>query len=226
MSTPRTKRPFAGSAADPSQRQITSFFGTASAQDGIADTTVVRQPELPSNVQSNLLSVGMRVRKSVPEGYKTMGNSAFKLWTDNTKPMAMTTKAMSSAASSRSTSRELLPFCSINSVGGFDAQPDFEYDDVPALDEVPELTMSQESVESNSASTAPSRKRFYDDNDAEDVPAQNLCAAHARVLAVPRTRSRKSAAHTSIPQETMAVDNDFDDADFLVYSEGEMDMAI
>ena len=72
MSNTRVKRPFAGASADPSQRQITSFFGAQSDMD-VVTNEALPQPSLPSNIQSNLLSVGMRVRKSVPEGYKTVG---------------------------------------------------------------------------------------------------------------------------------------------------------
>ena len=216
MSTPRTKRPFAGLAADPNQRQITSFFGNQPAVDAAA-IEASRQPVIPSNIQANLLSVGMRVRKSVPEGYKTVGTSAFKLWTDNTKPSAMATPV-----TTRTASRELLPFCGINRVGGLDTQPDFEYDEVPGLHEVPELTMSQESVESN----GPSRKRFFEENETEDSDIQTRTRANSRVLAVPRSRARKSTAFEGADQENMAVDNDFEDAEFLVYGDGEMDMAV
>jgi hypothetical protein len=54
-STPRKRQNLAAN-----QAQITSFFA----------------PALPNDVASNLLSVGMRVRKSVPEGYKS-GTYAF-----------------------------------------------------------------------------------------------------------------------------------------------------
>jgi hypothetical protein len=140
MSTPRIKRQFAGASADPSQRQITSFFNARSSDESaIAEADKPMQPTLPSNVQANLLSVGMRVRKSVPEGYKTKGTSAFKLWTDNAPVNASTAIAK---APGKGASRELLPFCGINKVGGLDTQPEFE-DDVPDLDAIPELTMSK-----------------------------------------------------------------------------------
>ncbi|KAJ2981996.1 hypothetical protein NUW58_g6543 [Xylaria curta] len=68
MSAPRTKRQFAGAASDPAQRQITSFFTAASSSPNLPSTTQRRDsaPSLPASVQANLLSVGMRIRKSVP----------------------------------------------------------------------------------------------------------------------------------------------------------------
>ncbi|QPG96760.1 hypothetical protein C2857_005196 [Epichloe festucae Fl1] len=244
MSTPRTKRQFAGSSADPAQRQITSFFPSRAAGDEAApsEAQTSRQPLLPSSVQANLLTVGMRIRKSVPEGYKTCGPSAFKLWTDNTPPPQR-------ASALRASSRELVPFCGINKVGGLDPQPalarddDDDDDEVPDLDAVPELTLSQESVESNMSES--SRKRVYDDNDRDDEPTMLTQPSKgwdeevsprsfapsewrtSRVMAVPRSRVRKSAVpFKGIDQENMAVDGDFEDADFLVLGEArEMDMS-
>ncbi|KAK0387680.1 hypothetical protein NLU13_3925 [Sarocladium strictum] len=245
MSNPRIKRPFAGAASDPSQRQITSFFN---ARTSFAEQTSEpsRQPVLPSSVQSNLLSVGMRIRKSVPEGYKTVGHSAFKLWTDNTTPAAV----RSASTSSKVVGRELLPFCGINKVGGMDTQPawtsldddDDDLDDVPDLDAVPELSLSQESTDSNTSDNA--RKRFFDDEEPSDV-------AHAwvetdgwdgevsprsltpwgngnggRVMAVPRSRVKKGTPLKKVDQENLSVEqgSDFEEAEFLVY-DNEMEMS-
>lgn len=220
MSTPRTKRMFAGASADPAQRQITSFFSPQSTGDVII-TESPRQPILPPNVQSNLLSVGMRVRKSVPEGYKTSGSSAFKLWTDDAVP-SPTTKI----TSSRVASRELLPFCGINRVGGLDTQPDFsDYeDDVPSLYAVPGLTLSQESNDSVVVSE-PSRKRFFDEDGDSDslAPAE---WSNARILAIPKSRAKKPLEVGDVGQENMTGNVDFDDADFLVLDQEKgMDMS-
>ncbi|OAA36656.1 Ribonucleotide reductase inhibitor [Metarhizium rileyi] len=241
MSTPRTKRPFAGSSADPAQRQITSFFATRLPGDAAdeAQSEPPRQPVLPSSVQSNLLSVGMRVRKSVPEGYKTVGTSAFKLWTDNTAPASQAATQTTNTARLRVSSRELLPFCGINKVGGLDSQPSFrsddEHDPTPELDDVPELTMSQESVESNTPES--SRKRCHSDDERPDCPTLLALPSkgwddqvsprsfapsqwgNRRVMAVPRTRVKKRPSTKHVDQENMAVDGDFEEADFLVLSD-------
>ena len=182
MSTPRVKRQFAGAASDPSQRHITSFFGkdvnghpatNPSAAPSTA-TPYLSRPSpsaVPSHVQANLLSVGMRVRKSVPEGYKTGSlYSGFSLWADPNGPDRSEACGSSAAHESGppSSRRELLPFCGIHKVGGLAAQPGFEnaplpaaafdappsaaddFSSVPGVDDVPSLTSSQESVVSAS----------------------------------------------------------------------------
>lgn len=64
------------------QAPITSFFPSASASSEAADghtvshnhysaSTFSATPVVPAKVQASLLSVGMRVRKSVADGYKT-----------------------------------------------------------------------------------------------------------------------------------------------------------
>ncbi|KXJ94194.1 ribonucleotide reductase inhibitor-domain-containing protein [Microdochium bolleyi] len=180
MSAPRTKRQFAGAASDPAQRQITSFFNSATGTpadslshiSGHAATTHTSpSPSLPASVQSNLISVGMRVRKSVPEGYKTGTYSAFSLWDDasttrKTTPTPTYTAAAPSSperhrsrANAFSTPRELLPFCGIHRVGGLDVQPGWESanafsivassnndNPVDDFDDLPGLTSSQESA--------------------------------------------------------------------------------
>ncbi|KFH47536.1 hypothetical protein ACRE_016280 [Hapsidospora chrysogenum ATCC 11550] len=260
MSTPRVKRPFAGAASDPSQRQITSFFSARSSAttSPAAEAATIRSPPLPASVESNLLSVGMRVRKSVPEGYKVGGTSAFKLWTDNT-PLPTSSRPAapsSSSAAYRAVSRELLPFCGINKVGGLDVQPevvhpDDDDDDVPALDDIPGLTMSQGSNDSSADSAANVRKRFFIDEADDTLDTMETFMAggdgdgdgeisprtlapggfgNARIMAIPRSRAAKRTGGVSplketAGQENMAIDGDFEEAEFLVYGEGrEMDM--
>ncbi|KAJ9155595.1 hypothetical protein NKR23_g1893 [Pleurostoma richardsiae] len=162
MSAPRTKRQFAGAASDASQRHITSFFNKSPSCPNVTTSSVsspatISSPDLPASVQSNLLSVGMRVRKSVPEGYKTgSAYSGFSLWAD----AAASSHHNNNGGTPLSVApRELLPFCGIHKVGGLSAQPDFDAapplpvdvftNPLPALDDVPGLTSSQESVESN-----------------------------------------------------------------------------
>ncbi|KAL2757683.1 hypothetical protein ACRALDRAFT_2025426 [Sodiomyces alcalophilus JCM 7366] len=189
MSAPRSKRQFAGAASDPSQRQITSFFSPRSPTTPVSASP---QPLLPASVQSNLLNVGMRVRKSVPEGYKTGTYSSFKLWSDVDNahvPVSPSPPATQPArsATTASAQRELVPFCGIHKVGGLAAQQPLSYtgydgrdggelDNVPGLDEIPGLvTSSQESVESNATTStaSSSRKRIFrereDDSDGNDA---------------------------------------------------------
>ncbi|KAI3326902.1 hypothetical protein HD806DRAFT_485356 [Xylariaceae sp. AK1471] len=194
MSAPRPKRQFAGAASDPAQRHITSFFTTNTTTSSsspnsnfIGQTSSLLSttqhpdstPNLPASVQANLLSVGMRIRKSVPEGYKTGNYSAFALWDENDAcPATAVTmgEGQRSRANAFSSPRELLPFCGIHKVGGLDTQLEDHYHmpSIPSIntslpttppyqpssgveganmyDSMPRLTRSRESVESNTSS--------------------------------------------------------------------------
>lgn len=90
-------------------------------------------PNLPDRVQADLLSVGMRVRKSVPEGYKTHKTVAL--------PSIQTTLAVAGNGTTMTQTeysvkppqdpvpedyqhqRELLPFSGLQKLGGFAEQP-------------------------------------------------------------------------------------------------------
>ncbi|KAI1658805.1 ribonucleotide reductase inhibitor-domain-containing protein [Daldinia decipiens] len=202
MSAPRTKRQFAGAASDPAQRQITSFFASQHPDTSSANYTNARahntsdpaSPSLPATVQANLLSVGMRVRKSVPEGYKTGSYSAFTLWDENNSVSTATMGEGRSRANAISTPRELLPFCGINKVGGLGTQPENTQSFSPAAayqpllslngvpleemmdEDVPGLTSSQDSIESTGSriSSTRTRKRSYteDEDEAPQTPGR------------------------------------------------------
>ncbi|KAG5978470.1 hypothetical protein E4U55_006181 [Claviceps digitariae] len=278
MSNPRTKRQFAGSSADPAQRQITSFFFSSPSSSSSprtggydeatsslsqAQTQASRQPPLPSSVQANLLSVGMRIRKSVPEGYKTCRPNAFTLWTDPTSSTysasvtsTSTAAALPQQSAPRAPANELVPFCGINKVGGLgiqdtsytrDTESDSDSDDqshMPYQDVVPELTLSQESVESTASE--PSRKRVYIEDEFHEPPTM-LAQPHrgwdqevsprslapsewqsSRIMAVPKPRVRKSIWFGGPDQESLAGigNNDFEEAQFLVFGEQPHEMDI
>ncbi|KAK4102944.1 hypothetical protein N658DRAFT_495018, partial [Parathielavia hyrcaniae] len=198
MTGPRTKRQFAGAASDPSQRQITSFFSkttssihstSADAARNSSNQAALNGPVLPAQVQTDLLNVGMRVRKAIHEGYKTGGAyNAFTLWAeDGTSSSSDSRPASASAAPAAetysSTMRELEPFCGINKVGGLAFQPSYHPDDDDELDAMPGLTSSQDTVASSAstvssttaaslnitaaAPSASSRKRFFTSEEDE-----------------------------------------------------------
>lgn len=259
MSAPRTKRQFAGAASDPAQRRITSFFNSSGAVSSStsSDDHFNRGGGLAaadSSVQANLLSVGMRVRKAVPEGYKTNGYSAFSLWDENnnksSREMAAPTKTTydangrsrsSGAASGASTPRELLPFCGIHKIGGMDTQKSAADDyafSLPSADnlldsmdeEVPGLTLSQESVESNDSIESDTfgsrtRKRFFADEENADFPdfdasSRSLAPvdpSNGRRMAVPRKGrlAQKPNGFRTGGQENVMVLDDFEEASFL-----------
>ncbi|KAI0437569.1 ribonucleotide reductase inhibitor-domain-containing protein [Xylaria telfairii] len=291
MSTPRTKRQFAGAASDPAQRQITSFFTSATGaaaspppnSNYITPSSSLSSPAqrpdsapyIPASVQANLLSVGMRIRKSVPEGYKTGNYNAFALWDERGTGSTAATmgEGQRSRANAFSSPRELLPFCGIHKVGGFDTQPG-DNRPIPSthtaasampayqshfgvngidIDDMPGLTSSQESVDSNASSlTLPSgvsgagtRKRFFVEDEEGEVPAQLNLWRHSphdislsplsnngRAIAVPRKgrlRAKFSGTATAMSragqENLMVVDSDFEEAEFLDQGTWEVDMS-
>ncbi|KAL2169726.1 hypothetical protein VTG60DRAFT_5779 [Thermothelomyces hinnuleus] len=204
MSGPRTKRQFAGAASDPSQRSITSFFPTTVSSAASADAAskpvshgALGGPTLPPQVQTDLLNVGMRVRKAIPEGYKTgSAYSAFMLWAEDGTSGSANSRSTTTTPSTTFTStiRELEPFCGLNKVGGLAYQPAYYSNNHGAataddddLDSVPGLTSSQDTVASTASSQTtagfrplnistatataaaalPSRKRFFTSDEEE-----------------------------------------------------------
>lgn len=285
MAAPRTKRQFAGAASDPAQRQITSFFSASNtsntpsfnggynhqtSQSSSSSQRPDNSSSVPASIQANLLSVGMRVRKSVPEGYKTGSYSAFALWDDrDAEPITVTMgEGQRSRANAFSSPRELLPFCGIHRVGGLGPQPDDQHplphttasSTTPLyhpgfgthMDDMPGLTSSQETVESDSSETQGprTRKRFFVEDEDEFSGQLNLWRynhnnydtslgprdlAHGsnngRAMAVPRGKGRlraKLSGDAAVPsagqENLMAIDNDFEEAAFLDRGTWEVDM--
>lgn len=118
-------------AKRPFQPSITSYFSrdTDHARDTTHHPRERLAPEVPGQVQADLLSVGMRVRKSVPEGYKTVNKMPVPPTSQHT------TRARRSSTSQHIShpreaipeealrQRELLPFCGLHKIGGFAEQP-------------------------------------------------------------------------------------------------------
>lgn len=130
----------------------------------------------------------MRVRKSVPEGYKTglrKHNSfggGLGLFTDSTPPpYPSRTYSHGRGASGTTTRRELTPFCGIMKVGGMAVQgwdysignhqhrEDEEEDpDVPREDEIPFLSSQGSTISCASvATTGAGYKRRFDDEEEQ-----------------------------------------------------------
>ena len=239
MSPHQHKRPYAGS-----QPSITSYFAPAISptntephiysisQQTPSDTL---SPSLPANVQSNLLSVGMRVRKSVPEGYKTGSYSAFTLFSDDTPAKVATIPELraenrrpSVVMKVRPRARELTPFCGLHSVGGLAAEGDARtfgmMEEMDEDEDVPELSQSS-TISNESISTPGDRKRRldFDEEDFEEVHFEAMrdrtmsFGLGSRVIAVPRRKRKdsKMANVTVVGQENI---DDFEDAAFLDYN--------
>jgi hypothetical protein len=86
-------------------------------------------PQVPGQVQADLLNVGMRVRKSVPEGYKTHSRKMSALpsiqTTMSSRPTLEVKPPKEAVPDDFVHQRELLPFCGLHKVGGlgFAEQP-------------------------------------------------------------------------------------------------------
>ncbi|KAI9751860.1 MAG: hypothetical protein M1815_000876 [Lichina confinis] len=173
----QAKRPF--------QPSITDYFSRG--HDGSAVSThsepprgSVSVPVLPAAVQASLLNVGMRVRKSVPEGYQTKRGSPASGGNPLAKGAATTTRSNPTQKPLFQRPRELAPFCGILKVGGY-AVPESAYppdiDDLPPLDkmELDEDGLPLASQESNNSitSTQPTSttslgKRPYEEDEEFD----------------------------------------------------------
>ncbi|KAL5353642.1 hypothetical protein ACLOAV_001680 [Pseudogymnoascus australis] len=180
-STHQAKRPYAGTHSQHHQSSITSYFPSPSG--AVPSPTTVRNasspPVLPATVQSSLLNVGMRVRKSVPEGYKTGSYSSFALFSDQAPPPSKPQQQQQQKRRVKQVpggaTRELAPFCGIMKVGGLAVQApqavDEEYmdDDDEVLDEddVPGMS-SQGSTLSAYSTTATHKRRLSASSSASD----------------------------------------------------------
>lgn len=163
-SHPLKKRPF--------QPSVDSYFHHASKEInslGVTlhhDSTAVPKP--PPAIQSSLLNVGMRVRKSVPEGYKTCAKSQShsSIDAENRHRSGIEPWRLGTAARPR----ELMPYCGILHVGGHENQPVEAENDLAPLEfvsDASDLMSSQEFATSMSiAPVFPSprnKKRPLDD---------------------------------------------------------------
>ena len=204
--TKRTfKRPF--------QPSISSYFGHSPSDpersEGFsAPQTSILSPTLPATIQSSLLNVGMRVRKSVPEGYKTRPKtfcgSAAPTWNNASSYQA--NPIYQHSRNPRTSFTGLVPYCGILKVGGHQAQPV-----PPAEQDLPPLQFdheeawdlgfpsSQGSISSYdslnvttpviTAATSAVNKRRREDADEEDLDIE----------AQPVSPRSRPVSHTPMP---------------------------
>ena len=110
------------------QPSINSYFqrnGSKSAELGSFSNQISpMSPQIPAETQSSLLTVGMRVRKSVPEGYKTHKTMPIEEFPfPSTAPVSATTARPTYTTTN---SRELAPFCGLHKIGGLSSQGSFD----------------------------------------------------------------------------------------------------
>ncbi|CZT20061.1 uncharacterized protein RCC_05918 [Ramularia collo-cygni] len=200
-------------------------------------------PALPEETQASLLSVGMRVRKAVPEGYrthKTVGHAGFPF--PSSAPIAQrpSYNAPIRPTLSQTNTRELAPFCVLHKVGGWAAQEvtssaPAEWDDDGEEEDMPGLSFSQYTPSSSNnsfvgvsqQSIGSAKKRSYEDDVEDDMDAffdqvaAGDAAAHrdiARPIARLKGSSPTKTAQNSVVR-ILDVD-DFEEAAFLAPIEG------
>ncbi|EME47147.1 hypothetical protein DOTSEDRAFT_69190 [Dothistroma septosporum NZE10] len=198
-------------------------------------------PVLPADTAASLLSVGMRVRKSVPEGYKThktLGSPGFPF--PSTAPP--TFSAPSRPAYSPMQTQELTPFCGLHKIGGLAAQDipssapaimkvdDGDEYDVPALSTSQGSFVSTQSSSATAArSSAEGKKRTYEDEAEDGMDAffdeqEDECMAVTQRHAVVRPIARLKGTSWKVQQQhgvRIFGSDDFEDAPFLMPMEME-----
>jgi Ribonucleotide reductase inhibitor len=175
------------------QAPITSFFTSQlsspeallNAQQAQQQQEPLLSPALPDEIQSSLLTVGMRIRKSVPEGYKTQKSPHLGLIYDQSKYVVGSgghdydsTTNTSASSISRGGYAELAPFCGLHKIGGMAVQPmpavpsDFDptgrnAEHVETLNPW-SVPSSQESTYSDAPLPASNKRNFAFDREEED----------------------------------------------------------
>ncbi|KAJ5192115.1 hypothetical protein N7449_008257 [Penicillium cf. viridicatum] len=210
------------------QPPITTFF-TSASEPVSSDTPAVSHhhhyaaetfsahPVVPAKVQSSLLSVGMRVRKSVADGYRThMSKTAEKA--PLPAPVAQTPRAQPYHGSRSS---ELPPFSGAG-------KSSFSHDDYLVTDDGDAYSIPPSSQDSTVSLALGGQKRALEldgdilvDEDADesfnDFGASWRENSYGRTILSPNLgQSRRILAvrHTKIEQPTMEMD-DFEEATFL-----------
>lgn len=216
------------------QPPITSYFnstpsdpssvGTSASHNHYSAATSSPTPVLPAKVQSSLLSVGMRVRKSIADGYKT------QLAMKSEKVMPPTSVAEAPATAQSYTRggcfAELAPFSGVSK---------FSYDSADnsghlITDDGDAYSLPPSSQESNTSSASfPSaingQKRalesdiFVDDDAWEDDAGSQLrqetpVGRHILSPSLGQQRRRMLGLTGTMDQSTMDLD-DFEEASFL-----------
>ena len=170
-------------------------------------------PVVPAKVQSSLLSVGMRVRKSVAEGYKTQKELK--------KHLAATITPTTTANGANHA--ELAPFCGYSKTEDLAVQafsrPSTINEHDPVTDENDAYSLPSSSQGSLTSSFSGGKKRSYDSDDMEDDEFEGFYDASNRTILAPslgqqRRRFIALKNQNRIAGQSMDVD-DFEEASFL-----------
>ena len=173
----------------------------------------------------------MRVRKSVPEGYKTHKTLAAPGYPFPSSAPAVTAPTRKSYGAAKT--RELTPFCGLHKTGGWAAQEGFtssapavieEYDGEDE-DEAPGVTMSQSTLTSTQRSFqsmssterfGASKKRGYDEELEDDLDAyfdgMDSLEEAPQSRPIAKLKGTKGSSRVGGP---VVIADDFEDANFL-----------
>lgn len=203
------------------QPSISGYFSTLHRTEG---THHVQSVAVSASVQASLLNVGMRVRKAVPEGYKTLSAHPKKPMEENqflapVKPHTVTRAA------------ELAPFCGIHKIGGYAPQysrPETEHGFLPSSQESWASSVSTESTLELPHRPVPHRKHAREaDEEIEIQEAINQArmratafdhdvVASTRRIAHPSSRKKRTILTRTVSETSSTiVELDFEDAEFL-----------
>lgn len=162
------------------QSAITNYFTTSSSvsensnvsHQNYAAPTNTPTPALPNDILSSLLGVGARVRKSVPEGYKTE-QKKLTAYTIPLKSADLTTSSTTTAYST--VYSELEPFCGIHKIGNYAVQtfprPDDAYRSAETMnaDELENISIPSSSQDSTSSYSSTNNKRTFEPDIEEET---------------------------------------------------------
>lgn len=176
----------------------------------------------------------MRVRKSVPEGYKTTSCDASKQTNQKHRSSAAVITRGLHNNNYRGGFAELTPYCGILKVGGYDSQPlprTMEAIEPPQIgNDDCDFVSSQESnsstdtilTEPSPTNSANKKRPFQDEDFLGNVAGwedEEMLPATARFMAVPKTRRKWPATTTlrkvDVGEDQENIANDFEEADFL-----------
>ncbi|KAL8860719.1 MAG: hypothetical protein Q9178_002749 [Gyalolechia marmorata] len=217
-----TKRP----AKRRFQTDITSYFSIHEPNTPThAEKASTSSPRIPSAIQSSLLNVGMRVRKAVPEGYKTKSFD---------EDMPQTMRDGRARASNCSGYTELVPYCGMVKIGGYDGMPLtpdidvspgmlFEDDAFESVPSSQESVLEPENIAVHQGLRSMAAKRSFidDEGDGEEFGLERAGQSASpgtvemsgsislRPIAQARNRRRATTKFKS------ACDGDFGEAPFL-----------
>ncbi|MCJ1277064.1 hypothetical protein MMC21_004873 [Puttea exsequens] len=191
----------------PFQPSIVSYFGRARSQTSDS-AAVSSQPSqysaaLPATIQASLLNVGMRVRKSVSEGYNIKSKTFCGNLASHSDPPFTSTHLVDHGGSIPPGFSVLLPYCGSLKAGGFYSEEEQQL--APVEEELPPLQLdykdwslppTQESYVSTDTVDAPVPKATpgpnkcrREDADKEDVDLDSQ----------PMSQRSRPISHTPMP---------------------------